>query len=548
MLLSVVIPFYQVEKYIGDCLALAAEISDCELLLVDDCGSDASAQIAADFCRTHANARIIRREKNGGLSAARNTGFAQAQGEYVYFLDSDDLLQPDALMALVREAHAKELDVAKARFVYFDDASGAETAGPDIEWTDVTTGGELFAAQCRAGKYEPMVWQCVYRRSFLEAHALTMAEGLLFEDELFQAPALLCAQRAAAYEMEILLYRQRAGSIMGSFAKSSRWCESYLEVCRRLSALAQELDDGEAKRALKKRVGQIALSTAKNIAAYGLPETIAKEALDFGKEHRSELSGDAQAAPDPRALFDGIMSEPAEFADEKLDSELAWRYPDELSTKKPLKLTVSGLLRELEGPEALPEMIERPAFMQEESEKTMTGAERGTAYHRAIQLLDFMQLKSLEGRALVDAIRISLDEFERRRLMTPVQREAVRPSMLAKFLDGEVGRRLRNADEVRKEWSFNVMLRTEEALTEAEVGRFAGEELLVQGTVDCCFLEDGAWVLLDYKTDRSRDIEALKAHYQNQLRVYALALERITGIPVRQKILCLLAADVVVEV
>lgn len=262
----------------------------------------------------------------------------------------------------------------------------------------------------------------------------------------------------------------------------------------------------------------------------------------------NELSGEAQAAPDPRALFDGIMSEPDAFADEKLDGELSWKYPDELGSKKPLKLTVSGLLRELEGPEELPEMIERPAFIQEESERTMTGAERGTAYHRAIQLLDLGSIKGLEGRALVDAIRISLDEFAKKRLMTPVQREAVRPSMLAKFLDGEVGRRLRAADEVHKEWSFNVMLRTEEALTESEVGRFAGEELLVQGTVDCCFLEDGQWVLLDYKTDRSRDIDALKAHYQNQLHVYALALERITGIPVKQKILCLLASDVVVDV
>ena len=262
----------------------------------------------------------------------------------------------------------------------------------------------------------------------------------------------------------------------------------------------------------------------------------------------NELSGEAQAAPDPRALFDGIMSEPEAYADEKLDGELSWKYPDELSSKKPLKLTVSGLLRELEGPEELPEMIERPAFMQEESEKTMTGAERGTAYHRAIQLLDLSKIRELEGRALVDAIRISLDEFTAKRLMTPVQREAVRPSMLAKFLDGEVGRRLRAATEIHQEWSFNVMLRTEEALTESEVGRFAGEELLVQGTIDCCFIEDGQWVLLDYKTDRSRDVDALKAHYQNQLRVYALALERITGIPVKQKILCLLASDVVVDV
>lgn len=307
MLLSVVVPFYHVEKYIGQCLELTAGLSDCELLLVDDCGSDASAQIAAAYCAEHDHARIIRREKNGGLSAARNSGLAQARGEYVYFLDSDDLPQADALMQLVRQAKAQKLDIAKARFAYFDDETGAVTPGPAIPATDVMTGGALFAMQCRAGLYEPMVWQCVYRRAFLEENGLEMAEGLLFEDELFQAPCLMKAQRAAAFEMEILRYRQRPGSIMGSFAKSSRWCGSYLEVCRRLSVLAEKLKDGEAKAALQKRVGQIALSTAKNIPAYHLPENIAKEAKAFVKTHRTELSGYALACGDVLVAAQGLL-------------------------------------------------------------------------------------------------------------------------------------------------------------------------------------------------------------------------------------------------
>lgn len=291
MLLSVVIPFYHVEKYIGHCLALAGRLSDCEILLVDDCGTDSSAQIASEFCMNHDHARVIRREKNGGLSVARNTGLEQAEGEYVYFLDSDDLPEPDALMELVRQAEEKQLDVAKARFVYFDDETDAVTPGPAIPETDVMTGSELFARQCRDGLYEPMVWQCVYRRCFLEKHGLVMAEGLLFEDELFQAPCLMKAQRAAAFETVILRYRQRAGSIMGSFARSSRWCASYLEVCRRLTALAKTIEDGGAQHALQKRVGQIALSVAKNIPAYHLPVQIAGEAKAFLKENLKELAG-----------------------------------------------------------------------------------------------------------------------------------------------------------------------------------------------------------------------------------------------------------------
>ena len=309
MLLSVVIPFYHVEKYIGDCLTLAAQLpqDDCEILLVDDCGTDRSAEIAADFCARYPQMRIIRREKNGGLSAARNTGLAQATGEYVYFLDSDDLPEPQALLRLTCSAKALSLDVAKARFVFFDDETGCATPGPAIGETAVLGGGALFAQQCGGNVYEPMVWQCVYRRTFLEENSLTMAEGLLFEDELFQAPALLAAERAAAFEMEILRYRQRAGSIMGSFAKSSRWCASYLEVCRRLRALSQTLEEGEAKAALNRRVGQIALSVAKNIAAYRLPPEIAREAMDFARRHRRELAGYALSSGDGMVAAQGAL-------------------------------------------------------------------------------------------------------------------------------------------------------------------------------------------------------------------------------------------------
>jgi len=86
------------------------------------------------------------------------------------------------------------------------------------------------------------------------------------------------------------------------------------------------------------------------------------------------------------------------------------------------------------------------------------------------------------------------------------------------------------------------MMRICEALEEDEARDFAEEEILVQGTIDCCFMENGRWVILDYKTDRLTDAEALTQRYRRQLRLYALALERITGIPVAEIQLCLLLA------
>ena len=261
-----------------------------------------------------------------------------------------------------------------------------------------------------------------------------------------------------------------------------------------------------------------------------------------------ELSAESPGRPDPRARFDEILAEPDRFDGAALEAEMRWQYPDPLGSARPLKLTVSGLLRELEGPSQLPDLPERPQFMAEEAPGRMTAAERGTAYHRAMQLIDLRALDGLDGRSLADAIRARLDEGVSRRLMTEAQREAVHPARLAEFLQNPVGQRLRRAETVKREWPFNALVRADEALSPAEAGRFAGEELLVQGTIDCCFIEDGAWILLDYKTDRSGDLDALRDHYRAQLSVYALALERITGIPVRQRLLCLLASNAVLEV
>ena len=133
-----------------------------------------------------------------------------------------------------------------------------------------------------------------------------------------------------------------------------------------------------------------------------------------------------------------------------------------------------------------------------------------------------------------------LDDCAERRLMSEAQRQVVEAWRLSRFLESEVGLRLRSAERVRREWPFNVMLRIDDALTPREAGRYGHEELLVQGTIDCCFVEEGQWVLLDYKTDRTDDVDALRAHYEKQLNVYALALKHITGMSVKQRLLCLL--------
>ena len=225
--------------------------------------------------------------------------------------------------------------------------------------------------------------------------------------------------------------------------------------------------------------------------------------------------------------------------DDALVRALLWSYPQDRAARQPLKLTVTGLLREIQSPDGLDPLIERPAFLAQDP-KRMTGAERGTAYHRAMQCLQFAPLRGRTGRALTAAIAAQLDELLVSGRIDPAQREALRPGMIARFLESETGSRLLRSGEVQREWPFNALMRISEALERDEAGDFADEEILVQGTIYCCFMENGHWVLLDYKTDRLEDAGALTLRYRNQLRLYALALERITGIPVGEIRLCLL--------
>ena len=240
---------------------------------------------------------------------------------------------------------------------------------------------------------------------------------------------------------------------------------------------------------------------------------------------------------------DAPMPEP----DEALVQALLWRYGDESAARQPLKLTVTGLLREIQSPDEREKLIERPAFLAE-TPGGMTGTERGTAYHRAMQCLELMPLRGLRGRALTAEIAAQLDALRDARRISTLQREAVRAQDLARFFEGETGARLLRAEEVRREWPFNAMMRISEALDPEEAGDYAREEIMVQGSVDCCFLVDGRWILLDYKTDRSADAEALTRRYRNQLRLYALALERITGVEVGEIRLCLLRGGETLEI
>ena len=154
-----------------------------------------------------------------------------------------------------------------------------------------------------------------------------------------------------------------------------------------------------------------------------------------------------------------------------------------------------------------------PVFMEEEQ---ITAARRGTVTHRVLGLMDLELAKQGKyGEAL--------DRLAAKGLLTAAERSAIRMDWLKGFYLSPWGKRALEAEEIHREWAFNLRLKE-------------GEKSLVQGVIDLCYAENGEWVLLDYKTDRA-DEEELLRRYTRQLGWYAKALSEITGRHVREAVI-----------
>ena len=230
------------------------------------------------------------------------------------------------------------------------------------------------------------------------------------------------------------------------------------------------------------------------------------------------------ASADAGALAEAVLRDPERYADPGLDAAMAWAYPDPLGARRPMKLTASGLLRELEGPEEVPALAERPQFLSEDARR-MTGAERGTAMHLAMQFVEL-------GDADEAAVASRVASLRERHLMTPEQAEAVDCAAIAAFLRSPLGRRAAAAERCYREYRFALLM---DASLYDPAG--AGEELMLQGVVDCAFDTPDGLVILDFKTDRiAPGGEGERAAvYRPQLEAYAAALSRVLERPVAEK-------------
>lgn len=213
---------------------------------------------------------------------------------------------------------------------------------------------------------------------------------------------------------------------------------------------------------------------------------------------------------------------------------LEWRYPQATVVGKAAKLSVTEIKRRFDSPEdggegqqrllGLKPAFVRPGFIQ--TGKKLTAAEAGTLLHLVMQHIDY------RGDVSPAGIAAQVEAMVHRQLLLAEQAVAVPSAAIAGFFNGELGLRLRHAARVRRELPFSMVLPAGEFYPE-----LAGQEegIFVQGVVDMLLDEPDGLVLVDYKTDRGKDREALAAQYKIQLELYARAMTGILKLPVKEK-------------
>ena len=264
-----------------------------------------------------------------------------------------------------------------------------------------------------------------------------------------------------------------------------------------------------------------------------------------GRALTLSIGGDEEGAP--RRVTPAAQPEPERTGEEAspvdFDALLAWRYPHSGAETLPSKLTATELKSLAEPDAESAELLPRAArtFRRPDialAARRLTAAERGTATHLALRYLELGALTTPE------AAREAVDRLAAAGKLSAREAAAVDAAGLCRFALSPLGRRITAAPRVLREFPFALLCPAERFFPGAE-----GEELLLQGVVDCCLIEPDGAVIVDYKTDRIAPEAAPERakRYAAQLETYAWAVSRITGLAVKAKIVYFLQPGEAVE-
>ena len=277
--LSIIVPIYNVERYLKKCIdsLLNQDISDYEIILVDDGSTDNSGAICDEytspsFVNSLTRSVVIKviHRKNGGLSAARNSGIEVAQGKYIMFVDSDDYIEPNVLSGLIAQVERDNLDVLRYRLQYVNPQYEAYNPyksdpfkGNDYS-EEVTDGVTFLNTRMSTACY---AWVFIIKRDLIysdqtsaisnqtlenntsnikhQTSNILFTEKIYFEDTDWTPRMLVKAKRVASTNTVVYNYLQREGSITKAVnrSKQQKVLDDKMRLISEMQRQAKELQD-----------------------------------------------------------------------------------------------------------------------------------------------------------------------------------------------------------------------------------------------------------------------------------------------------------------
>ena len=268
--LSIIVPVYNVEKYLCKCIdsLLDQDLSpeEYEIILVNDGSSDRCGEICDTYATRCSHVRVIHRE-NGGLSAARNSGIEKAQGRYIQFVDSDDYLEPKVLKLLVNKIEHDQLDVLRFNYQNVNDCymvfEPNKVSKSFVDYRDEVCDGLTFLT-------ERLGFAC-YACQFMIRHELLdhcrFKEGIYFEDTEWTPRLLMQAERVTSTDVIVYNYLLRNGSITRSKddAKKKKVIDHKLSL---IDTLKEQMSVVKDKRWFEGMIAQTVLSVIADVSKY----------------------------------------------------------------------------------------------------------------------------------------------------------------------------------------------------------------------------------------------------------------------------------------
>lgn len=277
-MISIIIPAYNVEKYIGPCIesALSQSFRDIEVIVVNDGSTDSTPVVIQEFERSDSRVRVVNRE-NGGQSVARNTALDIARGDWITFLDGDDMLLPGALEILINEAVKTNADLVSGSFVR--NLNETKNGKRSIELSP-----EEALLDILYQKYiQPSPWGKLYKKFLFDN--LRFRKSILYEDLDLIYRIVAQTNKVIYTDTPVYFYRVTPGSSLNSFSKSRF---DVLDVTERLEQWAASTSSSEVLKAARDRrlsanfniLGLIAANKKKEY------ENVARSCWDIIKRYR----------------------------------------------------------------------------------------------------------------------------------------------------------------------------------------------------------------------------------------------------------------------